>query len=476
MDLNQKNVKCLILGKSITPVVAGTITRYTDLVDGALAVVNQYGAVQSHGGGHTAGTTLRMAVRNGTQLLYSPFFRGNQVQFAKKKVNVIPENELKYLGYNMTSGSIEVNDDSYYSIRIYHKEADAIGQEANLYKYGVYTTLSSATQSQIAYGLTRSLIDNYKREAWKQIVFDRVYSGAVTGGTWTGNYLTWAVIKGSKFITSDEAHGISTVGTILSLAGLYFIVTGITSATVLELDIEWQHASGYVIWDDAAGASTLTTVKYSATATLNNAAEAPFNVAGTVVFFDAAGLFVSGVMANTTTSVTLDKPYMGTGAACALGGGTCAAGGNWGIRMEGLDRPFEVAKKPWSKVKFDVYFSINGNAAISTTVTNQVAAVEGSGTYQQIAELERVCQLNEGGKYQNDYLSNTFRAEALTAGNYNLISINYTDQDPTGSLGGAAASPQQIVIAIPEAPSAGAYVSTFIDALEAVLDDVMTFS
>lgn len=448
---------------------SGNVFEVSDLLDGQIAFVGLDGVALAGGGAASSKTTtpFRVVIRNGNELIWSPYLVGSNTMSESYPVVTVAKNndyagmveQVSYVGYNYTSGSIDVINSNYYKIRMLMIEPDVTGQSRRLWKYGMYQSLTSDTQSNIAYELTKSLINNFSREVQKTVYFDRVYSGAVTGGTWTDNYLAWTVTQNSPYITSDEAHGYSTVGAIINLAGLCFIVTEITSATVLKLDIAWQHPSGYVIWDDAAGASVLNVVNGSRTSTISNNAEAPFNVAGTVVYFDAAGVFVSGVMADTTTGVTLDVPFQGTTGAKALAGGIAAAGGNWGIRMEGQKRNFDPKLHGYQKVRFDV--GLDGFTA--TTVTKSVGASEGTGTYEEVAEMEFFAQGFERGSFtaRQDF-AYTSRKTAVDTVNYNLITLQAADTKTLNGLTGNPTSQFTVVIA---------YNTLLTTAITLILDD-----
>lgn len=76
-------------------------------------------------------------------------------------------NQVDYIGYNGTTGSIDVIDDNVYKVNITIVGTDATDFSRRTIKHGVYKSDSAATQEEIAAGLTNSLITNFSREGIK---------------------------------------------------------------------------------------------------------------------------------------------------------------------------------------------------------------------------------------------------------------------------------------------------------------------
>jgi len=482
MDLTSRNTKQLLLvnvdgaaGTSTKP-TGSYIRTYTDLNDGQIAITDPKGLSVANGGG-TSGGLFKIVVRNGTNLYWTPLISGVRssvypyVSYARGHYYNAPVPQIDYIGYNGSTGSITVTNSNYYKVWIHMKELDNTGQGTALIKDGVYESTSADTQVNIAYELTRSLINNWTREPWKDIYFDRTYSGAVTYKEFAGTYGFATVVKGSRWITLSDAPGVAiAVGDILNLAGLAYVVTTVSSTTVIELDIPWQHPSGYVIFEDLTTTTTIGVTNASTTALLSIQVNvgSVLAVAGAVIYLNIAGIFYSATMADTTTGVTLDIPYQGTTDLVAvIGGGLAAAGGNWGIRLEGASRtPYFVAGKvPYSVPMWDLFIEDFG----ATTITNSVTARMGTGTGYQIADEELFCQGFEKGNFtdQKDWL-NTNRAHAVVTNNYDVITLSIKDEKAISAIVGQPTSFSEIMIA---ANHGTAHAS--IDAIEAILDDYL---
>lgn len=483
MDLTARNATQLLLinidgAAGTSTKAAGTYIRsYTDLTDGMLAVTDPKGLSIAHTGG-TLNGLFKIVVRNGNYLYWTPVLSAARsttypyVSYVRGKYYTAPVPQIDYIGYNYVAGTgIEVINSNYYKVWIHTKGASAMEQGSAIVKDGVYESTASDAESNIAYELTQSLINNWKREPWKDIYFDRTYQGAVTRYVWAGDWLTFAVTQGSPYITADEAFTVTAgvaVGTILSLAGLAYIVTEVVSTTVVKLDIPWQHKSGYVCWKDT-GAGTCVVTNGNATCTLSVAMDAPAVTAGTRIFLDINGRFHEATMTAVTTVCTLAMPYQHTtdGVAVLTAGGTAAAASRWGIRLEGAPRTdyFVVGKIPYSQPTWEVFIEDFG----STTITNSVAASLGTGTGYQIAEQELFCQGFEKGNFtdQKDFL-NTNRAKAVVTNNYDMLTLQVKDEKTVSSIIGNPISPTEIVIAANHGTA-----SASIAAIAAILDDYL---
>ena len=489
MDLTSRNTKQLLLvnvdgaaGTSTKP-TGSYIRTYTDLNDGQIAITDPKGLSVANGGG-TSGGLFKIVVRNGTNLYWTPLISGVRssvypyVSYARGHYYNAPVPQIDYIGYNGSTGSITVTNSNYYKVWIHMKELDNTGQGTALIKDGVYESTSADTQANIAYELTRSLINNWSREPWKDIYFGRTYSGAQTVlTTAAANYANWQVTKGSPYAvcvdgTTPQAHGLS-VGNILSLASLAFVVTEVPDANTVKLDLPWQHDSGYCVANDVTATQTIKTDNANLyTFTFSVAHGVP---AGSRMFVGianngaamATGSFYSGTYLAATT-MTSDYVYQGTAnATCVIAGGTCAAGGNWGIRLHGASRtPYFVAGKvPYSVPMWDLFIEDFG----ATTITNSVTARMGTGTGYQIADEELFCQGFEKGNFtdQKDWL-NTNRAHAVVTNNYDVITLSIKDEKAISAIVGQPTSFSEIMIA---ANHGTAHAS--IDAIEAILDDYL---
>lgn len=304
--------------------------------------------------------------------------------------------QVDYIGYNGTSGSIEVNANELYYIQIYLEDYITSTHDGRYIKHGQYLSNSSSTQETIAFELTKSLINNFSREPRQLIKFERVNNAAATNtdlaalGTPTGDL---TVVNGNQYITVASATTSLSVGDYVrfsasateALTDAAYEITEITSATVFKIDVPYQGTSN-TAYDDAF-----------------------------------VHLIPSGSL-----------------------------GANFGLKLTGVAEPWVLEKKFYKKVRWNA--NLSEEAFGATVITNSVGAKEGSGTYEQVAELETFANRSFGEEYRigqpNIYSFNTDASSSVAGGGYDLLRITYT-QDELGGGFVENKSPKVITIAIP---------------------------
>lgn len=305
---SQRDYQALLVGKAFTSTPATTIGA---LANGEIGIFTPAGVKLTE---TAAGTTDRfiLAVGRGTGVapLITPVIDKTKVTAKNLKNVVSAAEQLDYIGYNGSTGSIEVNNNSVYRAAINLKDVLAEGNHGGVYiKDMVYKSSAAATQAEIANGLIKSAIANFSREASNVIKFERVTSSTVTAAT-TG---TLAVVNGSKYVTaaSDIDNGGAVVGDYLSILGVAYKIVAINvgSAQVAELDIPYQGATAAAVADASVG------------------------------FITAAN----------------------------------AALGNWGIKMTGIEQPFTVGKIHYKKVRWNVTLSTDSFGATTLTNTTSAS-------------------------------------------------------------------------------------------------------
>lgn len=305
---SQRDYQALLVGKAFTSTPATTIGA---LANGEIGIFTPAGVKLTE---TAAGTTDRfiLAVGRGTGVapLITPVIDKTKVTAKNLKNVVSAAEQLDYIGYNGSTGAIEVNNNSVYRAAINLKDVLAEGNHGGVYiKDMVYKSSAAATQAEIANGLIKSAIANFSREASNVIKFERVTSSTVTAAT-TG---TLAVVNGSKYVTaaSDIDNGGAVVGDYLSILGVAYKIVAINvgSAQVAELDIPYQGATAAAVADASVG------------------------------FITAAN----------------------------------AALGNWGIKMTGIEQPFTVGKIHYKKVRWNVTLSTDSFGATTLTNTTSAS-------------------------------------------------------------------------------------------------------
>lgn len=285
---SQNDYQSLLVGKSGASLKDATTVNA--LADGEIGIFTPAGVKLTE---LAAASTDRfiLAVGRGTGIapLQTPVINKNKVTSKGKKVTVAATEQVDYIGYNTSSGAIEVANSTVYRAAISIKEGITQNHGGIYIKDMTYKSDASATQAEIADGLIKSAIANFSREAEKGIKFERVTSSATTNPA-TG---TLAVVNGSKYVTAatDIDAGPAAVGDYFSISGIAYKIVALNvggTTTVAELDIPYQGAT------DAAIA-------------------------------DASILLISAA---------------------------AAAAGNWGIKMTGVELGFTVGKLSYRKMRW----------------------------------------------------------------------------------------------------------------------------
>jgi len=175
------------------------------------------------------------------------------------------------------------------------------------------------------------------------------------------------------------------------------------------------------------------------------ASAAPTVVVGEIIRFGAATTDASYLVTAVDTThniVTLDVKFQGEDAD-AVAVTNAAAGTDWGLKISGVPLKFVTGKLHYNKVAWDLSIEDFG----ATAITKASSAKAGSGTAEQVKELEFFLQGNEGEHYRVGE-PNIFPARKDATGNYSLIHIN-TEEIATDSI---VAGPIKAVytLAIPE--------------------------
>ena len=289
-------------------------------------------------------------------------------------------NQTDYIGYNGTTGSIEVTDNNVYKVNITYRGTDAFDASRMTIKHGVYKSDASATQAEIAAGLTNSLITNFSREGIKLkynldlIKFERVNSGtsvATSGGT-------ISFLNGSKYVT--------------------ILGTGADAG-------KYNNDGSTIVAGDYLRVGHATTTTYPV-----------YKVAEVV----------SGGGA-TTMVVKLDIPYQGTTntavAAASVGVIPAASVSNFGIKMTGTELPYSAINFNYGRSAW-----ITGLQDFGATTVTSTAMTLGSGNGKAVNELESWIAFNRGNWYPYATGATLPTLYSLTTGEYALINISYKDE------------------------------------------------
>jgi len=414
--ITERNVSNLLIIKE----VAATITAGAN-IDAEIAGMSVGESVVTSPGGVIVDATGTLPkqfkigqVKSDGKLLWSDILDPKYIQSIDAFRTVAATQQLDYIGYNGTANALNVINDNIYTIRLYMIPTDTAGFSQQKVKRAIYKSDSTATQAEIAAGLVSNLITNLSKEpettkyGTNNIKVERVNSGL--GVATSAGAITFT--KGSKYVSWPEDGNNND-------AGKY----NADGASVAVGD--------YI----RVGHATTTTYPVYKVAAITGAA-------------------------TTTIVLELDVPYQGAtetvaAANCGIVTSALALAGDFGIKLTGSTYKFDAPKFGYYLPRWKTNLQDCG----STVITESAVALEGAGTYEQVAYMEQQFQGNEGNYYRAQVPYPTFRSEAVSSATYGMIIIKYFDRMTT-TLGSQEDSLKTLYIACTETADA----TTFDDA------------
>ena len=379
--------KTLTTGANISTLKAGMNT-------GEPVVFSPGGVVLDAATAATLVDKFKIGVKNADgKLNFSDVIDAKNVKSVTVQKYVAGTNQVDYIGYNGTSGSIEAINSNKYFVRFLMRGTDSLDFSRMQLKHALYVSDTSATQAKIAAGIVKSGISNFSREGSKLqhdidvIKFECINSA--TGAEALGADDTLIGYKGSKYITIAETGGV--LPYLFAVGDYIRLGTAVTSPV--------------------------------------------YKITATTVTVADGGVLTLDIPLQASVS------YSGTGAAMYITAANAAAG-NFGVKMTGselysADFKFKYERSSWVT-------SIEGWG--STTITNSAVSAMGSGVGKSVRELESWMSLGYMNHYLNSVAVTYPTLEASTSGTYAMICIEYTDGMVT-DLGGRADAFKQLYIA-----------------------------
>lgn len=252
MQLGNNPIGVLIANSSSAMMTSGTIKTYSDMTgDGYMALVDTKNLVISPTSITSMTTPVRLVVRVGSSLLYSDWIIGANKLTGTSSDAKSEVQQISYIGYNGTSGSLDVSNQNEYIVSITFEDEDVATGKYPYVKHGTYYSSASATQAEVASGLAVNLSKNFKRENQVKVLVERVTDSTTSSST-SGDL---TVVHGSKNVTAatDISNGGMAVNDFMVIDGVAYKVTAIDSSNnIATLDQPYQGASGTVLDADAS--------------------------------------------------------------------------------------------------------------------------------------------------------------------------------------------------------------------------------
>lgn len=330
-----------------------------------------------------------------TTIKQTPWLIYNDNLRAYAKPNVDAAEQVSYIGYTGSSGSLTATSLNDYVLGITFKhDKDMWSEQANK-RIFYYTSDASATQAEIAVGLTSAMgFDTFLTDDVKvELLTDSAGTACPTGVD------TITFTNGSTTISATDID--NATGTSAIAVGDFIRFAADTAGTGAEVtDVVYK------------------IVSIDATA---NTAQLHMPYQGT-----------SGTIDDTDTEIIV---------------AATAATAAFGIKLTGIAQPFSVGKLKYNKVRFDVTLKNFG----STAVTYSTAANLGNGSYEQVAELEWFA---EGFRKAPDRVGDsapTYTLMATSGQTYDIISVHAdVANSPNHAISGQKNAQVQVILAFIE--------------------------
>jgi len=398
-----KNAQEIFIGANVAALSTGVVPN-----DGEIIVLDEQGARVTTASAATTDKFKLVLGRAGQNPLVSDIIEVSSISNVNSAAGAARVNQVTSIGFDGTSGSIDVVANNLYYIRLYVQELLSAESDGQKIKHGVFKSVSSSGQADISLGLTSSLINNFLREAEKFITFKAICSEALAAAFDFDE--TVSVVKGSTKIQNADATPTYNTGTPPVVGD--FVRIGAT----------------------ATGAVSLTSDVYK-------------------------------IVAISGGEMTLDRPVQVEGGDRVTGSSYTqvipAAVGNladWGVVLTGADLNFGYPDYKYKIARWETQLENFGS-----TLLGEVAGSPGVGTYESIASLEHFLKGFQGEIYRmgapNIYQPILVADPAVAGGAYQVITFKHQNSIVTGSFTNEV-SPKQVIVAIPETAPAFAVTAT----------------
>jgi hypothetical protein len=238
-----------VAGTAITgSPVTSIVDILTDLADGqvvAVGIPKTGGAEVVIPASPTAGdfTSFRLVEKQNGILNYGDWVKVSDVTFARTKTYSAPSEQAYFIGYNGTSGSLDVSQATDFILTIAYDHDDMMWSEQKLRNsYDYYST--APTQQGLAFSMASQI--NYKENLGAINGTGRMVRAEVTSnGTAGTTNTTWAAVQDSATITKN-AHGLTpATGDLIKVGSFYYTVVSYATNTIT-LNMPYQGASATV--------------------------------------------------------------------------------------------------------------------------------------------------------------------------------------------------------------------------------------
>lgn len=238
---------------------SGAVTSLPGIQKGDLLLLKEDGTVITTNAAAAAlpkfeKVTIAAGVGAGLAILSSPI-QGNTVSKYEGQLYVAPQEQIAYVGFNGTTGSLEATLNVEYRLRIHLKDSHRVqGQRPTLADFPAYVNTGGQKEAAAQIACYYS-----QKDYGTNFLGDKVQLERVSNGTFAALTNNATVVKGSKTVTST-AHG-RAVGDVVRIGGTgatvpVYVIESVESANAFTLDVPYVGASATVL---AANIGAITT-------------------------------------------------------------------------------------------------------------------------------------------------------------------------------------------------------------------------
>jgi hypothetical protein len=160
----------------------------------------------------------------------------------KAKATVAEQEQIDTLGYNGTSGSINVINDNMYHLRVNLRELITSSHGGLYVKHGFYKSDLTATQQEIAAGLHLSIVSDLSKDPDRVITIERV-----SNITTVNLVETYTAVRGTRWLKASGSVTCA-VGDVVRFGGtttglFCYVVTAVGPGNAIQIDVPFQGAS-----------------------------------------------------------------------------------------------------------------------------------------------------------------------------------------------------------------------------------------
>lgn len=366
----------------------GSVATTSTVADGEVVVTDLKNVILDATSLPAGLSAFKLVANAGGVLLHSDYVSQGTVRSYNLGLQAAEVQQVDYVGFNGTSGSIDEIANNIYTVRLYVQGSTIADFMQQKIKEGFYKTGStSPDQSVIAEALQKSLIKNWSREPEQEILFEVVNSAA--SESLPDAIGTLNVVEGSKYFTVADIDD-ATTDAALAVGDLLRIGTAVTDPVYRVASIN-----------------------------------ATTNTGSFEVEYQGA-----------TASYTQDTGY---------GVVRVANIADAGLKLTGVDRAFKAGFFKSAVVRWKTTIDFGDTA--TATVSEVTGASEGQGTYQQMASLEKELQADES-VYRVFAESGVVPRAQITGALYDLVVVEHDGVIQSGGGTYDVKSPKQLAIAL----------------------------